>query len=234
MWKREKIGSTTRLGPDSILPQIVIDGQSLTKIVNKLLVGDNFSTIEDVTLNWLLDKSFKMSSYTDQIHKFSWNEIDSETLNRTKSSSLKTLKIAVQASLKSQDHLPSKGLKAMLNCLWKFLEKSSSKDKFSSSLGLKKGAVSLESISELLKMDVIFPSEFSKSFLTLYYNKANYSLQTNYYSIVPNISFDIYQIKSNNYSISGFKSLFACDALKTDKGKYFDLSLEHWLFLWLK
>jgi hypothetical protein len=51
MWKREKIGSTSRLGPDNILPSIVIDGESLSKIVQRLDVENTTKVIEDVTLN---------------------------------------------------------------------------------------------------------------------------------------------------------------------------------------
>lgn len=51
MWKREKIGSTSRLIPDNILPSIVIDGESLSKIVQRLDLGNTNKVMDDVTLN---------------------------------------------------------------------------------------------------------------------------------------------------------------------------------------
>lgn len=37
MWKREKIGSTSRIGPDNILPFVKFDPESLNKIINNLV-----------------------------------------------------------------------------------------------------------------------------------------------------------------------------------------------------
>jgi hypothetical protein len=37
MWKREKIGSTSRIGPDNILPFIKFDPESINKIITNLV-----------------------------------------------------------------------------------------------------------------------------------------------------------------------------------------------------
>ena len=208
MWKREKVGSTCRLGPDNVLPSVIIEGESLTKIVNKLMSQNNDRSFIDTTiLNWLLDKSFKISSQTDQTHLFSLKEIDTETQLKNKTSHLRTMKIGTVASLYEQDHLPTKSLKSMLKDLSQFWNNHNLKNgNFDNILAVRKDS-DKDRISELLKMDVVFPYELTKSLLTLYYNQKNGQLFTNYYCISPNISYDIYPIKPNNFSTQGLKSL---------------------------
>jgi hypothetical protein len=59
----------------------------------------------------------------------------------------------------------------------------------------------------------MFPIEFLKSFLVLFFDRKNNCLKTNFYCILPNITLDYYQIKPNNYSLSAFKGLFRGDLI---------------------
>lgn len=148
-----------------------------------------------------------MSSYTEKIHHFSAKEIDSEQLNNSTSQYLKTIKMTTIATLYEQDHLPSRGLKTMINDFWLFLDKNNTKENTFENLSIVKGDGSpKDKLSELLKMDVVFPYELTKSLLTMSYNPSSNELMTNYYCIAPNISYDIYPIKPNNYSANEFKT----------------------------
>lgn len=100
MWKREKIGSTSRIGTDNILPFMKFEGTAITHIVSELkkLVKQVDVTQHHTQIQWLLDNGFKVPSQTDKATPFLGDEISN-------------IKINVIASSKEIDHLPSKWLK---------------------------------------------------------------------------------------------------------------------------
>ena len=130
-----KIGSTSRIGPDEILPFLKFDHQSLSNIdgllkrkydVRNIDKDANYGRrVEDLHMNCLLDKSFTLASDSDCCHMYSLNEIDSNHINKnfkTKSGlKLKTVKIDVIASSQEIDHLPSRSIKNMLSEFWEYL-----------------------------------------------------------------------------------------------------------------
>lgn len=208
MWKREKIGSTIRIGPDNILPFIKIDKESMNKIILSLMKEHSKSSgiIDFEPFSWLLDRSFKLGPDNEQTHFFSSKEIDSEKLKTKSSFSLHSLKIDVIASKKEYDHLPSKNLKKMLNELWNYFD-ISEEDNLNFKTIQNKGDIIEHKIQKLLWMETIFPYEFAKSWLLLFFDDNESWLKTSFYSILPNITYDFYSIKPNNYSLSNFKSL---------------------------
>ena len=57
-------------------------------------------------------------------------------------------------------------------------------------------------------MDTVFPFEFAKSWLQMYINEKDNWVKTHFYTILPNISYEVYPIKPNKYSLWSFKNLF--------------------------
>lgn len=93
----------------------------------------------------------------------------------------------------------------MIRQFWKFLGKHDrGEHKFENLLTKDESDFELQ---DLLKMNLIFPYELAKSLLICYLNESENVLQTNHYTIFPNISYDFYPIKPNNYSAAHFKLL---------------------------
>lgn len=114
----------------------------------------------------MIDKAFKLGPNNDQTHLFTLNEIDSEQFKSKPSFKLKTLHIDVVASLKSQDHLPSRSLKKMLNDIWKQLEKDKCEKSQNENLFIgSKSELTNPVQSEIVKTDIVFPFELLRSLL---------------------------------------------------------------------
>jgi hypothetical protein len=98
----------------------------------------------------------------------------------------------------------------MLKEFYHTLDKHNTKESnFENLTVIKSDSLPKDRLNELMSMDVVFPYELTKSLLTMSYNQNDAQLTTNYYCIAPNISFDIYPIKANNYSTASFKSILA-------------------------
>lgn len=210
MWKREKIGSTIRIGPDNVLPFIKIDKESMNKIILWLIKEHSKSSgiIDFEPFSWLIDRSFRLGPDNEQTHFFSSKEIDIEKYRTKSSSSLHGLKIDVIATKKEYDHLPSKNLKKMLNDLWKYFDICQEESQQIKTVQ-NKGDLTEDKLEKLLWMETIFPYEFAKSCLLLFFDETESCLKTSFYSILPNITYDFYSIKPNNYSLNSFKSLLS-------------------------
>ena len=67
MWKREKIGSTSRVGPDNIMPFLKYESESLKKIIYSLKrSGENgMHAPIHLKMSCLIDKSFKLVPISD-------------------------------------------------------------------------------------------------------------------------------------------------------------------------
>ena len=208
MWKREKTGSTIRIGPDNILPFYKIDKESMNKVISWLMKEHSKSSgiIDFCPFSCLLDRSFKLGPDNEQTHFFSSKEIDTEKLKTKSSFSLHTLKLDVFASKKEYDHLPSKYLKKMLNDLWKWLDIDITDNQNIKTIKHKEDNIE-QKLQKLTWMETIFPWEFSKSWLLLYFDDKENWLKTSFYSIFPNITYDFYSIKPNNYSLINFKGI---------------------------
>ena len=124
MWKREKIGSTIRIGPDNVMPFIKIQKESINKVISTLMKEHlkSNSIIEFQPFGWLIDRFFKFGTDNETIHWFSSKDVESEYCKSKSSFNISSLKMDIIASRKEFNHLPSKWFKKMLNSLWKNLK----------------------------------------------------------------------------------------------------------------